>query len=65
MNSERNPHKSFGYLRTPEFARLIDQFLTSKTEETWFDSAKKLAVALLSKIRDVWTHSIKMAQSNK
>ena len=65
VNSERNPHKSFGYLRTPEFARLVDQFLTSKTEEPWFNRAKKGVATLLGKIRDVWNHSIKESKSNK
>ncbi len=27
VNGERNPHKSFGYLRTPEFAVIVDKFL--------------------------------------
>jgi len=27
INSERNPHKSYGYLRTPEMARIISTFL--------------------------------------
>lgn len=26
-NGERNPHKSYGYLRTPELAKIIDEFL--------------------------------------
>ncbi len=26
-NGERNPHKSYGYLRTPELAKIIDDFL--------------------------------------
>ncbi|HRW86144.1 MAG TPA: hypothetical protein P5180_11985 [Bacteroidales bacterium] len=25
-NGERNPHKSFGYLRTPEFSRVLNEF---------------------------------------
>jgi len=29
----RNPHKSYGYLRTPEFAYVLNSFLTSK--ESW------------------------------
>ena len=27
MNSVANPHKSFGYLRTPEFIRLLEEFV--------------------------------------
>ncbi len=26
-NGHRNPHKIYGYLRTPEFAEIIDEFL--------------------------------------
>jgi hypothetical protein len=29
-NGERNPHKSFGYLRTPEFANALAEFIESK-----------------------------------
>jgi hypothetical protein len=28
IRNEKNPHKSYGYLRTPEFAELINNFLT-------------------------------------
>ncbi|MEE9431729.1 MAG: hypothetical protein V3V16_11850 [Melioribacteraceae bacterium] len=27
INDEKNPHKSYGYLRTPEFANLLSEFL--------------------------------------
>jgi len=27
MNEERNPHKSYGYLRTPEFSGILNKFL--------------------------------------
>jgi hypothetical protein len=27
INGERNPHKSYGYLRTPEFAEVLAEFL--------------------------------------
>lgn len=29
-NGERNPHKSFGYLRAPEFANALSEFIDSK-----------------------------------
>ncbi len=37
MNGEPNPHKSYGYLRTPEFSEAINNFLTEdKTKlELW------------------------------
>lgn len=30
INAERNPHKAYGYLRTPEFAEVLYQFLVRK-----------------------------------
>ena len=27
INNERNPHKAFGYLRTPQLSEKIDEFL--------------------------------------
>lgn len=30
INDIRNPHKSFGYLRTPEFAVVVNEFLSRK-----------------------------------
>ncbi len=30
INGERNPHKSFGYLRTPEFAKVLSEFILSE-----------------------------------
>ena len=31
INGERNPHKSFGYLRTPEFANILNDFIISES----------------------------------
>ncbi|VGO21012.1 hypothetical protein [Pontiella sulfatireligans] len=33
VNSHPNPHKSYGYLRTPETARIIKAFLTSRRHD--------------------------------
>lgn len=30
INGIRNPHKSFGYLRTPEFAKILNDFILSE-----------------------------------
>lgn len=30
VNSHKNPHKSFGYLRTPEMSKILDDFLNEK-----------------------------------
>ena len=45
-NGEKNPHKSYGYLRTAEMATIIDGFLASKIRNKLFQifpySIKKL-----------------------
>jgi len=30
INGERNPHKSFGYLRTPEFSKVLNDFIITE-----------------------------------
>jgi len=35
INGERNPHKSFGYLRTPEMTQIINTFLNEKEKSIW------------------------------
>jgi len=40
IREERNPHKSYGYLRTPEMAEIIHAFLKFKWKR-WFQSIKK------------------------
>lgn len=30
INKEKNPHKSYGYLRTPEFSNALEEFLQQK-----------------------------------
>ncbi len=49
MNGERNPHKSFGYLRTPEMAKIVIEFLNEKEESRWkkfYGRIKKRIAAL-------------------
>ena len=39
ISGERNPHKSYGYLRTPEFSNMLADFLerdTSMFDQFWF-----------------------------
>jgi hypothetical protein len=43
-NGERNPHKSFGYLRAPEFAHVLAEFIESK------QSFRHMASNLLKRI---------------
>ncbi len=40
MDGKRNPHKSYGYLRTPEMAEVIYDFLTREKSKTlvWFEN---------------------------
>jgi len=40
IRDERNPHKSYGYLRTPEMAKIIHAFLKFEWKR-WFQSIKK------------------------
>ena len=35
IDGQRNPHKSYGYLRTQQFSEILYQFLTEK-EKNWF-----------------------------
>ena len=40
INGERNPHKSYGYLRTKEFATILAEFLESKqTFRQWIKNS--------------------------
>jgi len=44
VGKESNPHKSFGYLRTPEMSKMLDEFMLQKK--------KKLAKKVIDKIGD-------------
>ncbi len=39
----RNPHKSFGYLRTPEFAEIVNRFLAKEKFSLWQWIKKKFS----------------------
>ncbi len=54
MDEERNHHKSFGYLRTPEMARIVNQFLTKEAHVNWFGRAKNRVTSLLAKMKAGW-----------
>ncbi len=43
INGERNPHKSYGYLRTPEFAQKLDEFLSYRKPTLWRNIQKNIA----------------------
>ena len=46
LRGERNPHKSFGYLRSPEFARIIDEFLSVEPEQNILSRIKSIYIKL-------------------
>ena len=55
-NGVRNPHKSFGYLRTPEFAEILNTFLLTEKLSTREKLAKKVAFlkeGLRSKLKGI------------
>jgi len=55
-NGVRNPHKSFGYLRTPEFAEILNAFLATEKLSARKKLARKvsdLREGLRSKIRSI------------
>jgi hypothetical protein len=43
INDERNPHKSYGYLRTPELSRVVFDFLTRGKSDFSISINKKVA----------------------
>jgi len=58
VRGERNPHKSFGYLRTPELARLIADFLRAPDELTWFQRWQNIVRPMLQRSRN-FIHKIR------
>jgi len=46
FNGESNPHKVYGYLRTPEFAGIIDQFLTEEKRNLFYMGFKSIRDSL-------------------
>jgi hypothetical protein len=53
LNGEKNPHKIYGYLRTPEFSKVLFEFL--------IQDRKKLTVWLLNLINKFYGWTIKKA----
>lgn len=43
MNGTKNPHKVFGYLRTPEFSQVLSDFILSGKSATWQRFTGKMA----------------------
>ncbi len=48
ISETRNPHKSYGYLRTPEFADILNSFLTSRKFDLFRSDKKSLLVQIKS-----------------
>ncbi|MCP5061441.1 MAG: hypothetical protein GY936_03140 [Ignavibacteriae bacterium] len=53
INGNENPHKSYGYLRTPEFSNLLSEFLTKdiSTFDLWQLKTKEKLIKFFKKIR--------------
>lgn len=43
FDEERNPHKSYGYLRTPQLAQKLDEFLLYRKPTVWKNIQKNIA----------------------
>lgn len=48
INGEANPHKSYGYLRTPEIATILDAFLEQKKKDTFYQRYKSFTKNILA-----------------
>ena len=46
MNGRRNPHKSWGYLRAPEFARVLYKFVKTRRRKKGVRAIRKLKVMM-------------------
>lgn len=46
INGESNPHKVYGYLRTPEFASILDQFLIEEKRNIFYIGFKSIQDSL-------------------
>ena len=55
INNEENHHKSFGYLRTPEMANAIHNFLVTKKRDNIYQNYK----VVIDKIKSVFNRSKK------
>ena len=53
MNGDNNPHKSFGYLRTPEFSKILSDFIGEKKPffgKILFEKVKEMVKAVRNKL---------------
>jgi hypothetical protein len=54
INSQPNPHKSFGYLRTPEAAQIIDIFLSDREHESMRGKCNLIVGNIVASTRRAW-----------
>jgi len=54
VNDQPNPHKSFGYLRSPEIARIIDVFLSERKEHGVMKTCELIVGNITASTRRFW-----------
>ncbi|MDA3860411.1 MAG: hypothetical protein PF445_04215, partial [Melioribacteraceae bacterium] len=50
INDKPNPHKSFGYLRTPEIAKIFDEFLKRKRSDILYQKLLSISKSINSSL---------------
>ena len=50
IDGKRNPHKSYGYLRTPQFAEVLYNFITEKKSSFFSNFNKKYLKSIIKKL---------------
>ena len=53
IKEKRNPHKAYGYLRTPEMANIIDLFMIGRDHNSFTRAARKLSRTVKTKIQNI------------
>ncbi|WP_346860504.1 hypothetical protein [uncultured Draconibacterium sp.] len=56
INGERNPHKSYGYLRTPKFSEKINEFLQYRKPTVWNKLTSNIRKLLIKQARQASRH---------
>lgn len=56
LNEKRNPHKSYGYLRTKEFAKVLAAFIEEKHTLMW--RIRKALKLFIEQAKNVWRKKI-------
>ena len=53
---DRNPHKSFGYLRTPEFSHILEYFLSNPLRQSWLSGSRISIQGVRCIMRSIWNN---------